>query len=108
MATAMAMVTVGKTAPRWLSKNSLGGAFRNARRFGLPSAALSVLIAGHVHAAKWDLVPSFTADETYTDNARLAPSGQEHSDWITSLTPSFTLSGSGARARFNANYSPQL
>ena len=53
----------------------------------------------------WLIVPTLSVGETYTDNLRLSPSGSERSDWVTELRPGISVNGSGARLRFNANYS---
>ena len=42
--------------------------------------------------------------ETYTDNVRLAPSGQEQSDWVTEVIPGFRIEAGGARLQFVADY----
>ena len=63
--------------------------------FGLsPSAA----------AAEWKVQPGLDASETFTDNLTLAPSGAERSDFVTEISPHITLSGTGARLKFNAMY----
>ena len=53
----------------------------------------------------WAIVPTLSVEETYTDNLRLSPSGSERSDWVTELRPGVSVSGRGARLRFNAAYS---
>ncbi|MCG5532258.1 TIGR03016 family PEP-CTERM system-associated outer membrane protein [Halorhodospira sp. 9621] len=46
-----------------------------------------------------------TVGQEWTDNADFAPRGGEESDFITLVRPSFTLTGEGARAQLNLNYS---
>ena len=71
-------------------------------------SALAALHAGTAWPAKWEILPSVSIDETYSDNISLAPSGQERSDWVTTLTPRLQIRGSGDRARVDIDYSPQL
>jgi uncharacterized protein (PEP-CTERM system associated) len=52
--------------------------------------------------------PRLLVEETYTDNLRLAPAGSERSDWVTRLRPGVSVTSNGARARFNATYSPEV
>jgi uncharacterized protein (PEP-CTERM system associated) len=66
------------------------------------------LHAGTAWPAKWEIVPSVSIEETYSDNITLAPSGSERSDWVTTLNPRLQIRGSGDRARFDIDYSPQL
>jgi uncharacterized protein (PEP-CTERM system associated) len=56
----------------------------------------------------WELVPTLSVEETYTDNLRLRPSGSERGDWVTELRPGVSVSGRGARLRFNATYSADV
>jgi uncharacterized protein (PEP-CTERM system associated) len=56
----------------------------------------------------WEFHPTISAEETYTDNVRLAPSGAERSDWVTTVRPGFTLRNSGPRLRADLTYAPQL
>lgn len=53
----------------------------------------------------WEIVPTVSVQETYTDNVRLRPPGSERSDWVTELRPGVSVNGRGARLRFTANYS---
>lgn len=56
----------------------------------------------------WEFHPTISAEETYTDNVRLAPSGAERSDWVTTVRPGFTLRNAGPRFRADLTYAPQL
>lgn len=53
----------------------------------------------------WEIIPTLSLDETYTDNVRLGPPGSERGDWVTRLSPGVSVNGRGARLRFNATYS---
>ena len=67
----------------------------------------SVVISNSADAAEWRIIPSLTVEETYTDNLRLAPRGQEQSDWITEISPGVSVTGRGARLQFSAAYALQ-
>ena len=57
------------------------------------------------YAGGWDLTPRVTASETYTDNVALAKDNTD-SDFITIVSPGFTLSRTGAaRSRLDVDFS---
>ena len=55
----------------------------------------------------WRVTPSVSVRETYTNNANLAPSGQEQSSFVTSATAAVGVSGVGARAQLNGSAAVQ-
>ena len=55
-----------------------------------------------------EIIPMLSVRETYTDNVRLRPSGSEQGDWVTEVRPGVSVTGRGARLRFNATYSAGL
>jgi uncharacterized protein (PEP-CTERM system associated) len=57
---------------------------------------------------EWEIHPTLSIQETYTDNLRLRPEGAAQSDWVTRLRPGISLRRTGARARFSASYAPEL
>ena len=71
-------------------------------------ASTLLTVVGHAGAESLRIVPSLTLQETWSNNINLAPSGQERSDLVTSLTPTLTFSESGARTRLNGNISVPL
>ena len=71
----------------------------------LALAAWSVAPASY---ADWKFTPVVTLSETYTDNVLLQPAGQERSQFISELTPSFALSHLGPRLDFSLNYGKNL
>jgi uncharacterized protein (PEP-CTERM system associated) len=71
-------------------------------------ATLSPLLAVRAWGASWDVVPMLSLEETYTDNVSLAPDALKQGDWITVVTPGIAVNATGARARFNANYAPEI
>lgn len=84
-----------------------GDARRNPTRFLLLSAALPALLVCPAWAAKWDIVPTLIAEETYTDNVRLAPAGSERGDFVTRLRPGVSIIGSGPRLRLSAAFAAE-
>lgn len=81
---------------------------RNPAWFLPLSVALPALLACPALAAKWDLVPTLSAETTFTDNVALAPSASKASDWVTQLRPGVSLNGGGARLKLNATYSAEF
>lgn len=77
-------------------------------------AAAAVALAGvalpiaPAWSAKWDVVPALVVEETYSDNIALAPRGSERGDFVTSVSPRITIRAIGDRARFDAEYRPEL
>jgi len=58
-------------------------------------------------ARNWQLDPSLTIQETYSDNVRLAPSGQEKSAFVTEISPGISFSRQTARNQVDLNYRMQ-
>ncbi|BAN36751.1 hypothetical protein SCD_n02952 [Sulfuricella denitrificans skB26] len=67
-------------------------------------ATAMLLVYSHAGAAEWKISPSLDLKETYTDNVKLAPSGQEKSEFITQVNPGISLTGTGPRLKLNASY----
>lgn len=57
-----------------------------------------------VQAAEWDFRPSVEVRESYSDNVRLQPVGQERGDFVTEVIPRFSLTGTGRRLKLSADY----
>ena len=72
------------------------------------SAALSALFSCSALAAKWDVVPTLSVAETYTDNVSLVPDASKQDDWITQVVPGISIAATGAGSRFNATYAPEI
>ena len=71
-------------------------------------AASGIACGFPAFAAKWDISPSASVSESYTDNVGLRPDSQDPSpDFVTSLNPSLSVRGTGGRASLNADYSLQ-
>ena len=58
-------------------------------------------------AADWEIKPRLTVSETYSDNIRLAPKGQEEQSFVTEISPGVAIKATGARFKFNLDYSMQ-
>lgn len=81
---------------------------RNLERLISTSPALLVLFTYPAVAAKWEIVPSMTVEETYTDNVTLAPNEIKSQDWITSISPGLAVKATGARLKVDATYDPEF
>jgi len=71
---------------------------------------LLVCLAGTSTSAltgDWKFTPTLTLSERYSDNINLNIKGLEMSDWITEVTPNFSLAREGGKLKVNANYSLQ-
>jgi|GEM_PF-1070813 len=75
------------------------------QHIALGVALTSVSVPVAADNLNWTLTPRVTLGAEITDNARLAPRGDESSDLIGQVTPGFTLRGEGARTTVNVNYS---
>lgn len=55
-------------------------------------------------AANWEFTPTLSIAEIYSDNVILAPPGQEDEDFVTDLSPGFSLQGEGRRLNAALDY----
>ena len=80
---------------------------------------MSVIITGQLigpgraHAGPWAVQTSLSISEQYDDNVFLSsgpddPNIPERSDLVTTLSPAVTISRTGERLTFTANYTPGL
>jgi uncharacterized protein (PEP-CTERM system associated) len=81
---------------------------RDPIRLQLLSAGLFTLLASPAWPAKWDIVPSLSVAEIYTDNLSLAPDAFKQNGWVTQVIPGISIAAIGAGLRFRANYTPEL
>ncbi len=58
-------------------------------------------------AGDWRFSPGLTLSQRYSDNVNLDVKGAERSEWITELTPGFTLARQGGRLKANLDYGLQ-
>lgn len=70
--------------------------------------SLSALLACPAWAARWDIVPTLSFAETFTDNVFLVEDSAKESDWVTQVIPGIRIDATGARLKFNLNYAPEL
>jgi uncharacterized protein (PEP-CTERM system associated) len=70
--------------------------------------SLSTLLAYPAWAVKWDVVPTLSVAETYTDNVSLEQDELKRSDWVTQVIPGISIAATGAQLKFNLNYAPAL
>ena len=96
------------SSPRLQPDATRGYPSRTPTQISVLVAALLVLSTSPGWAAKWDIVPTLSLEETYTDNVTLAPSGSERSEWVTQVIPSILVTGEGTGLRFDARYAPEI
>ncbi len=103
------MARVQRGAPRTLLAN-LGdkGLRRKLLRCLALSAALPAMISGPVWAQRWEVAPTLSVSETYTDNISLTQDASKQSEWITQITPGISIAATGARFRFKGDYAPEF
>ncbi|NQD35584.1 TIGR03016 family PEP-CTERM system-associated outer membrane protein [Permianibacter sp. IMCC34836] len=78
---------------------------RGARPFALSLLPLFLLVPA-AQAGHWDFTPTISLREIYSDNIGLSETDPQ-SDWVTELTPGFTLRGQSDAFRMNLNASSQ-
>ena len=95
--------------PRLQTGPGGGNGHCNPIRFLLSiSTALAALFACPAWAAKWDIVPTLSVVETYSDNISLTPDRAKQSDWVTQVVPGISITATGERLRFNFVYTPEF
>lgn len=77
------------------------------RSIAVAVATAAAVISSNGHAAEWRFVPTLSVTETYSDNVALAVSGQERSDFVTQISPGFSVTANGPRLKLRANYQLQ-
>ena len=90
------MVTCGALHSRRTGVHAVQAAF--------PLLMLAVASTVHGQEGPFSITPSLDQRVTYTDNARLAPRGEEQSDLIYNVTPSILFTADGNRVSGRANY----
>lgn len=64
-----------------------------------------LVLAPPACALDWLVQPSMRLRQSYTDNALLAPSGQQHADFITEIAPGIALLGNSPRLQVHLDAS---
>lgn len=90
------------------ARPSSGDVRRNLQWFLSLLGGLSALFACACWGANWEIVPTVSVVETYTDNVSLTPDAAKQSDWITQVIPGISIAATGARLKFNATYNPEV
>jgi uncharacterized protein (PEP-CTERM system associated) len=80
---------------------------RNLLRVLAPPA-LVPLLSCPAWADRWDVVPTLSFGETYTDNVSLVQDASKQGDWVTQIIPGISITATGARSRFNVAYTPEF
>jgi uncharacterized protein (PEP-CTERM system associated) len=94
---------------RWpAARPEIGRTHSNAKRLLPISAALPALLLNPVWAAKWDVAPTLSVRETYTDNVLLDPDASKRADWVTQVSPGISVAATGARLKLDARYTPDF
>ncbi|MDD1613322.1 MAG: TIGR03016 family PEP-CTERM system-associated outer membrane protein, partial [Methylococcaceae bacterium] len=88
--------------------------YREESCLAMPSSLIVTVVSVYIlfyctqsHALSWTLTKSVQAQEIYSDNIRLAPSGSEKGAFVTALNPGISIVGQSAVSRFNFNYRMQ-
>ena len=76
-------------------------------QWSLAFLCLLVMLAAEVHAVEWRFRPRVSVAETYSDNINLAPDGGERHDFVTDVSPGFSLRGEGRRVFLDLFYNLQ-
>ncbi|NOQ14851.1 MAG: TIGR03016 family PEP-CTERM system-associated outer membrane protein [Methyloprofundus sp.] len=80
---------------------------RKYKLIPLMGAAYTFFCSTTVFAIDFQYVPSLTIRETYSDNIRLAPKGQEQGAFVTEITPGISIRGVNG-GRLTADFSYQM
>jgi hypothetical protein len=86
---------------------ALGFAGSKIQAAGLISLLTLVIFQSQVRGAHWQLTPSLTVREIYSDNINFAVSGREDDAFVTELSPGIFARADGGRLRLNFNYRMQ-
>ncbi|MBT6276398.1 MAG: TIGR03016 family PEP-CTERM system-associated outer membrane protein [Chromatiales bacterium] len=70
----------------------------------LLAAGITFVAAHSAAAGDWTIVPRFNVEETFTDNVSLAAPGNERHEFITSVEPGLSISGTGKRLQLTFDY----
>lgn len=73
----------------------------------LIGAMVALMLAGSTFASSWQFTAGVNAGETYSNNVALASREGAKGDWITEITPIFTVVKTSGRLKMNAHYSLQ-
>jgi uncharacterized protein (PEP-CTERM system associated) len=94
--------------PRRQARSASGDVRRTLKWFLSLSVALPALLSFPAWAAEWDIVPTVSVGEIYTDNVSLSPDALKQDDWITQVIPGISIAATGTGLRFSATYAPDI
>ena len=87
---------------------------REESRSVIPSSLIVTVVSVYIlfyntqpYALSWTINRSVQAQEIYSDNIKLAPSGREQSAFVTAVNPGVSIIAQSARSRLNFNYRMQ-
>ncbi len=75
---------------------------RLPRPLCLAPMATALLAALPAHAA-WNIIPSISLSESYTDNVNLQTDERKQARWVTEASPGVAVTGKSSRLDFDAN-----
>jgi uncharacterized protein (PEP-CTERM system associated) len=70
-----------------------------------PLAAAAALMVALPAQAQWNITPSLSLTETYTDNVALSSDANKRAQWVTEARPAITVFGQNSRVQVNARAS---
>ncbi|MCX7082559.1 MAG: TIGR03016 family PEP-CTERM system-associated outer membrane protein [Methylococcales bacterium] len=81
---------------------------RLAFRLIITMANLCIVFLSHqAHAISWTITKTIQAQEIYSDNIALAPSGSQQGAFVEAINPGFLISGKSPLSTMNLNYRMQ-
>ncbi len=93
------------SARRQTSAGRIGGKLRRVAPLAL---AIGGVLSSHgAWAGQWSVTPRLRLGQVFTDNATLAPRGQEQWDLFSQINPGLSVHGSGARVAADIDYQMQ-
>ncbi|MGZ8291806.1 MAG: TIGR03016 family PEP-CTERM system-associated outer membrane protein [Telluria sp.] len=75
-----------------------------AKRYAAGALAPLALVLSPACHADWRFTPELELKQTYSDNLRLERREDARGDWVTEITPGFSLSNRSRRFSFDASY----
>jgi uncharacterized protein (PEP-CTERM system associated) len=90
------------------TSRSAGNLRQNLKRFLSAYLATMAVASYPAWSAKWEITPTLSAGEIYTDNVSLTNSTIKESDWITQIVPEIAVRAIGTGLKFNATYNPEI
>ena len=87
---------------------------QDGSRSVIPSSLIVTVVSVYIlfyytqsYALSWTMNRTIQAQEIYSDNIALAPSGSQQGAFVESITPGVTITGQSARSNMSLNYQMQ-